>query len=1035
MLEGFDAISAEHGFYRRSATHHPPQQLFPLTGRGQPHGRGPSPVRLEDLGGTVASEVFKEPDLTAVLIDATHRVLFEIGPVSRHLLPPPAESAASLVSRVSPVAAPALTEGLQRAARTGEAVHLAGLPLGCGETTHPATVTVQPVSSPALKAPLLLVSFREGPEGTPASPSPPAAGAPSLLWRLEAALLAARAQLLAAVARLNDSNEDLVAAREALRSTSQELHCADEELGCDSNDLRSACLRLEEKVAELEAMNTGLAALLDGTDVATLFVDTSLCLRRLNPAATRLLGLTAVDVGQSLPGDAPYLADAGLAADVAPVLRDSLPREADVHTADGRWLVRRTTLCRTPRGDVAGVTVTFTEETARKQEAEHCRLLATALMAIPDAFILHDFEGHILAWNRGAERLYGYTEDEAKRTTVDLIIPEELRGEARAHWRQLERGEAAERWETQRVTRDGRRLDVWGVTTVVRDAAGVPLALAKVDRDVSDIKRTVCDLATLQSQPAADLSAMKQLHEFSTRLVHAGSVEELLEKAMTAAVEITSADRGVMHVIEPGTGTMRIATQRGFDRPYLDYYARVVASEFERAVEEHGGRLLVEDVRTSPVFEGAPEHRDVLLGAGVRAFQATPLYSRAGRLVGVITTHYDRPHLPSDRELRLFDLLGRQVADLLERTEAELELRRSREALRRSNETLEQRVAARTAELRDEKELCHTILNTAITGIVNFDRRGTVRQVNPAAERLFGYTADELIGKNVSLLLPEFGPGELARLIRDDPARGAAAAHEVRGVRKNGTDIPLALAVNRVDSRDLYTGILLDLSRGRELEREVVRIAAQEQHRIGQYLHDDCGQQLTALSLLTDGLVDALKPTAPKQAQAAQRLADGLRALLRKVRYISHGLALSEVEPENLPLALQELAAQINEAPDVRCECHIDLATPVRGTNTATQLYHVAQEACTNALKHGKPSSVRVSLEVNTESLILSITDDGVGLPEITSAGLGLRIMRNRANLIGASLVVERLQAGGTRVVCTARQGPARVPAGEDSLV
>ena len=120
--------------------------------------------------------------------------------------------------------------------------------------------------------------------------------------------------------------------------------------------------------------------------------------------------------------------------------------------------------------------------------------------------------------------------------------------------------------------------------------------------------------------------------------------------------------------------------------------------------------------------------------------------------------------------------------------------------------------------LRDSEARQHAILQTAVDGIITIDERGTVESLNPAAERLFGYTADEVIGQNISLLMPapyrEAHDGYLTRYLQTGEPHIIGIGRDVRGQRRDGTTFPMALAVSevRLDDRRLFTGIVHDLS-------------------------------------------------------------------------------------------------------------------------------------------------------------------------------------------------------------------------------
>jgi two-component system cell cycle sensor histidine kinase/response regulator CckA len=168
-------------------------------------------------------------------------------------------------------------------------------------------------------------------------------------------------------------------------------------------------------------------------------------------------------------------------------------------TKDGRildvWLT--TTLLTDETGKPVAIATTerdITERTkaeiALKEKLEHLGRLATVVSDSNDAVILHDLEGKILAWNRGARETYGYTEAEALGKNVRDIVAEPDREAALSLIERIKRGEVVKSFELRRITKDGRILDVWLTTTLLTDESGKPVAIATTERDITDIKRT-----------------------------------------------------------------------------------------------------------------------------------------------------------------------------------------------------------------------------------------------------------------------------------------------------------------------------------------------------------------------------------------------------------------------------------------------------------------------------------------------------------------------------------------------------------------
>lgn len=203
------------------------------------------------------------------------------------------------------------------------------------------------------------------------------------------------------------------------------------------------------------------------------------------------------------------------------------------------------------------------------------------------------------------------------------------------------------------------------------------------------------------------------------------------------------------------------------------------------------------------------------------------------------------------------------------------------------------------------------------------------------------------------------------------------------------------------------------------LEREVLEISESERRRIGHDLHDSLGQRLTAASMTTNALVSALRADAPALAERAEDIGRQLRETIAEARSLSHGLAPVALVADGLMVALGALAESASRS-GVRCVFECPVLVRLGSAEVAGQLYRIAQEAVNNALKHAEPSEIRIGLEHRASGLLLEVDDDGAGFKESAAYtdGIGLRVMRYRARLIGAALEIGSAPAGGARISC-----------------
>lgn len=202
------------------------------------------------------------------------------------------------------------------------------------------------------------------------------------------------------------------------------------------------------------------------------------------------------------------------------------------------------------------------------------------------------------------------------------------------------------------------------------------------------------------------------------------------------------------------------------------------------------------------------------------------------------------------------------------------------------------------------------------------------------------------------------------------------------------------------------------------LEREVLEIGERERTRIGAELHDGLGQQLTALEILSAGLKSDLKGQ-PTLAAQVERIAGGLRDAVSQVRALSRGLVPVRDEPDALWAGLIGLAEQTSSLGQVTCVFESEKQILVPDHAAASHLYRIAQEAVNNALKHARARRITLALEEHDGEIELRIADDGRGFAAgAKRGGIGLQLMRHRAEVIGARLSVDPGPGSGTIVRC-----------------
>jgi PAS domain S-box-containing protein len=329
--------------------------------------------------------------------------------------------------------------------------------------------------------------------------------------------------------------------------------------------------------------------------------------------------------------------------------------------------------------------------------------------------------------------------------------------------------------------------------------------------------------------------------------------------------------------------------------------------------------------------------------------------------------------------------------------------------------------------LRRENAFNHALLNGAGAVIIVLDADGRIVRFNPAAEAVTGLTAGEAAGHCPwDLFVPRDEQMLERRIFRRLAAGAPPSAHEGAIVTRGGerrviswSTTSMAGAAGEV-AYVILSGI--DVTETKRLEADVLNVAEGEQSRFGHDLHDGLGQHLTGIEFMSHVLVQRLAEREAPEAEDMEEITRLIREAIGHTRDLARGLSPVLLQSKGLAVALEDLAeSTTRHMRGVRCRCETGVLEPVPPDGAAIHLYRIAQEAVANAVKHGRATEIVIVLRLMGERLVLAIEDNGRGFQEGAGGGtgMGLRVMRYRAGIIGGSLEIVRGPGSGVTVSCT----------------
>jgi signal transduction histidine kinase len=258
------------------------------------------------------------------------------------------------------------------------------------------------------------------------------------------------------------------------------------------------------------------------------------------------------------------------------------------------------------------------------------------------------------------------------------------------------------------------------------------------------------------------------------------------------------------------------------------------------------------------------------------------------------------------------------------------------------------------------------------------------------------------------------------RELREAEVRRARLAY-AEALRQAREELELRVEQRTADLQAANAALRNVLAERKRLENELLEIAENERRSIGLDLHDDLGQKLTGLSMMTKGLEQKLAHEGHPCREDARAIHRLLEEIVSHTHNLAHQFSALNVQGnQDLSSVLQELAANVRRMFNISCHLTAKGPLPELPTHTLVQLQKIAQESVSNAIKHGKAEQVHIGLASRDSQVVLTIKNDGVpfSVPAAAKNRMGLRIMRYRANTIGASFDVSPIETGGTLVTC-----------------
>ena len=956
----------------------------------------------------------------SVLVDESGEILHLSDTAGRFLRIAGGDPSNNLLKLVDPSFLPDVRAALFAATNENKGIEAKNIPCVLEGEERFVDITVRPVKTPVAGA---LVTFQTvgGSENAATSVESIVAGdeaTEGVVRRLEEELRHTKDQLRVTIEQyetsteeLKASNEELQAINEELRSATEELETGKEELQSVNEELTTVNQELKVKIDELAKVNSDLENLMRSTEIATIFLDRNLHIKLYTPPATEIFNVIPSDLGRPLSHITHSLTPDNIAADAAAVLESPHAIEREVISADGKHFIARFLPYKGAEDRTGGVVLTFIDVTEMVAREEQLRLLTeiAAAQKLSDA-VLEQMPAGVVVANAKESFVFG------NRKMAEILGSPDGGSQ---------------------MAKDYRTWDLRDSED--RSLAPERMPMVRVLRDRETIFSEEMHLHHGDEMTIVSVNAAPILGPDGKVVAGVVAFEDITRR-INAEAELRASEerfRSLFESIDEGFCIIEMIYDEN-DVP-IDYRFLEVSPSFEKQTG-------LKDAKGRRMREIAPEHEEYwfqIYGKIATTGEPARFEQRAQQLNSWYDVYAFRFGNPKDRQVAVL------FNNINARKEAEGALRKSEERLRMMSESFTD------------------------YAIFQIDTDGIVVSWNAGAEKIFGYTDEEIVGRPGAILFtPEDQANGIPELEMKTARETGRASDERWHIRKDNSRFYASGVMAALYDQTVLVGyakIARDLTEQKKTEEElrahrerleilvvgrtaelaeanetlrqqmeerriieeerfallqkIVTTQEDERRRIARDMHDSLGQQLTALRLKLASMKTELFKDG-RLGESLEKLQELGKRIDSEVNFLVWELRPTILDDLGLVSALDNYVREWSRHFEIPAEFQAGRIGQNRlDQNVETNLYRITQEALNNTYKHARARSANVLIEARRGEIVLVVEDDGIGFdmyeikrPAQTRRGLGLIGMRERAAIIGGTIEFESSPGKGTTV-------------------